>query len=251
MIDTSTRSCTRCGEEIKARAQVCYHCGAEYEVAEQGYCQSCHDVRPAVEGRCETCNTELVDTHVESRLTGTGALAPPVPQPPPPAEPPAPPAYTAPAPAAPPVPTRKGRGGIVALWVFAVILALVGLGGFALATAADNGNRDTFAADYRALGTHDATDQAAVLARLNASVKTTFDAYMAAEEAVWSAHEAVTSAVNDVVANDNAGNTAGAQAARDRLGPALAAYEAAVAQEQAAQQSFLAQLALLQKEVAS
>ena len=233
MVEQPTKTCPGCTQEIMARALVCYHCGTEFDVIERGYCGSCHAVTEARDGRCATCCGELIDVNVESRSRAAGSV--------PSSGPPA---------AVPRLAAGRSRSmGRRLAWTFAILLLLAGLGGFGVAAAVDNSNEKTFAADYRALGERDADTEAKTLDARVTQVKGAYDAYVAAEQAVFSTHEAVTDHFNEVA---SPGYMMYLQSirAREELGQVIADYGAAVEQERATRQAYLDQLALLNADVA-
>jgi uncharacterized membrane protein YhaH (DUF805 family)/tetratricopeptide (TPR) repeat protein len=64
-----TKTCPKCGQQIKLEAKLCRFCRARFEVITSGYCANCHTVvQAAADGKCPTCHGELVDRQVESKL---------------------------------------------------------------------------------------------------------------------------------------------------------------------------------------
>ncbi|MGZ8623694.1 MAG: hypothetical protein ACXWYQ_05970 [Actinomycetota bacterium] len=146
-------------------------------------------------------------------------------------------------------PTRKGRRATIVLWVFAVLLLLAGLGAFWLAADADNTNEMNFAADYSALGARDAGTEAKTLDARVKKVKRAYDAYVAAQQVVFSTHEAVTDHFNQVLSPDDPLLFADNANARSELDQVIADFGKAVERERATRQAFVDQLALLTAEV--
>lgn len=232
MAEQTTKTCPRCDQEIKARALVCYHCGAGFDVIERGYCGHCHAVVEARDGRCAACGGELVDVNVESRLRA-GVVQ----------------SSSSPAAVPPPAASGSRSTGQRLAWAFAILLLLAGLGGFGVAAAIDNSNEETFGADYRALGERDAGTEAKTLNASVTRVKGAYDAYVAAQRVVFSAHEAVTDHFNQVVSPDDPLLFAANINARQEIPQVIAGYGAAVEQGRAAREAYVHQLALLNVEV--
>jgi hypothetical protein len=67
-MNTDTKKCPMCAEEIPLASVTCEYCGAQFEVTSTGYCQTCHAVRGADEnGQCNICGKTVVDFRVVSR----------------------------------------------------------------------------------------------------------------------------------------------------------------------------------------
>lgn len=84
LIQTQTKRCPRCAEDIKAEAVVCRYCGTEFTITRQGYCPSCHKaVQPTATDACPDCSGSLVDIHVESEPLNVSvpSVSPPTPGP--------------------------------------------------------------------------------------------------------------------------------------------------------------------------
>ena len=68
-MNTTTKKCPMCAEEIPLAATTCEYCGSQFLVTSRGYCQACHALREADEtGRCRVCGSQVVDWHIESSL---------------------------------------------------------------------------------------------------------------------------------------------------------------------------------------
>jgi uncharacterized RDD family membrane protein YckC len=68
-IDSKTKLCPKCAEEMPLSETVCKTCGTQFEVTSTGYCQNCHEVRETDSyGQCKICGTSVVDWHTVSKL---------------------------------------------------------------------------------------------------------------------------------------------------------------------------------------
>jgi hypothetical protein len=62
-MNTDTKKCPMCAEEIPLASVTCEYCGAQFEVTSTGYCQTCHAVRDADEnGQCKICGEVVYKT---------------------------------------------------------------------------------------------------------------------------------------------------------------------------------------------
>ena len=211
-------------------------------VAARGYCAHCHEVTAALDGCCSVCGGGLIDVTVE----GT---------PPPTATPPAPPSIrVVPSPAVPKhgaqAPPRGRSKGVRIVWAFAVALLLIGVFFFVVANHDDTSNHKTFATDYKALGSRDATTVGAGLDYRVRKVDTAFNTYVAAAAAVRALHQTITGKFNDIVTATDALLLTEPTKARAQLPGLIAKYGAAVKREGAARVAYLRQLALLKAQVA-
>jgi hypothetical protein len=130
----------------------------------------------------------------------------------------------------------------------AILLLLVGLGGYVVAAATDSSVAKTSAADEAALGRKDAATAAAALRIRIAPVQGAYDTYAAASLDVVSARGAVNKLVTRVRSTSASGGP-GAASAKDALSKGIAAYGAAVERENVARQAYAKQLAPLMAEV--
>ena len=130
----------------------------------------------------------------------------------------------------------------------AVLLLLVGLGGFVVAAAADSSVAKISASADRALGQQDPATAAQALRGRVAPLKVSYDSYAAASLAVASARSEVTRLLNQVRSPSTSGGP-GVAAARDELSSGISAYGEAIAREKAARQAYADHLALLMAEI--
>lgn len=125
-----------------------------------------------------------------------------------------------------------------------ILLLLVGIGGFVVATVVDSSGAKTSVADERTLGQQDPAAAAKVLRNRVAPIKDAYDTYAAASLATVSARRDVIKLFNQAKPQSTSGSQAAASA-RDELPKSLAAYGAAVARENVARQAYSTQLKLL------
>jgi len=131
---------------------------------------------------------------------------------------------------------------------FAILLLLVGLGGYVVAAAADSSTGKTSVADETALGQQDPVTGAAALRSRVTPIKVTYDIYAAASLAAARARDDVSRLLSHARALSSSGSEEAATA-RDQLSTGIAAYGAAVERENLARQAYARQLALLMAEV--
>jgi hypothetical protein len=132
--------------------------------------------------------------------------------------------------------------------ILAVLLLLVGLGGYVVAAAADSSVANTSAADITALGRQDPGTAATVLRLRVLSVQSAYDTYARSSLAVVSARGDVNRLIKHVRSLSTSGSP-GTPAARDLLTKGIAAYDAAIEREDVARQAYARQLAHLKAEV--
>ncbi|MEP7193835.1 MAG: hypothetical protein ABI903_13325 [Actinomycetota bacterium] len=132
--------------------------------------------------------------------------------------------------------------------ILAVLLLLVGLGGYVVAAAADSSVAKTSAADVTALGQQDPGTAAAVLRLRVLPVQSAYDTYARASLAVVSARRDVTKPISQVRFLSTSGS-ARTSASMDLLSKGIVAYGAAVEREDVARLAYAHQLALLMTEV--
>jgi hypothetical protein len=130
----------------------------------------------------------------------------------------------------------------------AILLLLVGLGGYVVAAAADSSIARTSVADEAALGQKDPATEAAALRIRIIPVQGAYDTYAAASLAVVYARDDVNKLVKRVRSAPASGSP-GAASARDGLSKGISAYAAAVERENVARQAYAKLLAPLMAEV--
>jgi hypothetical protein len=131
---------------------------------------------------------------------------------------------------------------------FAILLLLVGLGGYVVAAAADSSVGKTSVADETALGQQDPVAGAQTLRSRVTPIKVAYDSYAAASLAVVTARADVIKLFSTVRAQSTPGSVE-ATTARGQLSTGIAAYGAAVERENEKRQAYARQLALLMAEV--
>jgi len=145
-------------------------------------------------------------------------------------------------------PSRAGSPGEGLVRALALILFLVGFGGFVVAAAANQSIERTAASDSRALGQRDAAAASATLRTGFTSVNSAFNTYVATSQAVARSRKDVTSRLNAVAALSKSGKAGLTQVKRD-LARALDAHAVAVEEEKLARKAYADQLAVLMKDV--
>jgi hypothetical protein len=81
-LQSDTKQCPCCGNEIKAKARICRFCGARFEIATKGYCTNCHKMADVDDtNRCSECGGEVIDPHVVSHLIQSPITSQPTSQP--------------------------------------------------------------------------------------------------------------------------------------------------------------------------
>jgi hypothetical protein len=145
-------------------------------------------------------------------------------------------------------PVRSGSRGQSLTRALAILLFLVGFGGFVVAAASDQSVQKSSAADETTLGQRDPVAAAKTLRTGFTSVNSAFNAYAAASQVVATARQDVTTQFAKVAAVSGRGG-AGLAAANRELSGAIAAHGAAVAREQVARQVYVDRLDVLIKEV--
>lgn len=151
-------------------------------------------------------------------------------------------------PLAPPAPSRSTSTAQRTARAFAMLLLLVGLGGYVVAAAADSSVAKTSVADERALGQQDPATAAKALRSRVTPIKGAYDTYVAASLAVVSARGDVNKLFNQVRSPSTSGSL-GVAGAKDKLSKGIAAYGAAVERANVARKAYADQLALLMAEV--
>jgi hypothetical protein len=175
----------------------------------------------------------------------TGASSPGMPSG---SSPTAPPPATSPPPTAPPRAAPQRAQVRQPARTVAIVLLLVGLGGFVVAAAADSSHSQTADMDERALG---ARDPVAATAALNNSVEAltaAYDEYAAASLAVATAREKVTILLRDASSPSGTGSPKAAQA-KEELPAAIAVHSAAIQRELVAGQVYTRLLVPLMREM--
>ena len=141
--------------------------------------------------------------------------------------------------------SRPGRKPARAL---AIVLFLVGIGGFVVANAADRSHAPTAVQDVAVLGQQNPVGAAQALRAQIRPVKRSFDTYAAASGAVAATRADVTNLFNALDPPSAVGSPE-AVAARLRLSAGIAAYGAAVEREQVARITYDTRLELLLRQV--
>jgi len=131
--------------------------------------------------------------------------------------------------------------------ILAILLLLVGLGGYVVAAAADSSVANAPVATDSTLGQQDPASTAKALSSRVTRVQGAYDTYAAASLAVVSARRDVNRLI-DKVRSPTSGNP-GAAGAKDALSKGIAAYGAAVERENVARKAYAVQLAPLTAEV--
>ena len=130
----------------------------------------------------------------------------------------------------------------------AILLFLVGIGGFVVANAADRSHAPTAVQDEAVLGQQNPVGAAQALRAQIRPVKRSFDTYAAASGAVAAARADVTNLFNALSPPSAAGSPEAA-AAKLRLSAGIAAYGAAVEREQVSRIAYDKRLELLLRQV--
>jgi hypothetical protein len=129
----------------------------------------------------------------------------------------------------------------------AILLLLVGLGGYVVSAAADSSVSKTAVADDKGLGAQNPVTAAQAYRSHISPIKSAFDTYAAASLAVVSARDDVNRLFNQV--RSASAKSPAAATAKDQLSQGITAYGAAVEREDVARQAYAAQLALLMTEM--
>lgn len=145
-------------------------------------------------------------------------------------------------------PVRSGSRGQSVARALAILLFLVGFGGFVVAAASNQSVQKSSRAVQATLGQRDPAAAAVTLRAGFTSVNSAFNAYAAASQVVATARKDVTTQFAKVAAVSGQGGAAAAAANRE-LSRAIAAHGAAVASERSARQTYVDRLDVLLKEV--